>query len=73
MLIVVTHFIDEDMKSQVLLLELKKIQKKYSNVNETILILKIFEKYEINDKLSYFVDDNAKINDIMLKIISKKF
>ena len=73
MLIVVTHFIDENMKSQVLLLELKEIQEKHSNVNEIVLILKIFEKYEISDKLNYFVDDNAKINDIMLKIISKKF
>ena len=54
MLVVVTHFIDENMKSQILFLELKEIQKKHSNVNEIVLILKIFEKYEMNDKLSYF-------------------
>ena len=73
MLIVVTHFIDEDMKSQILLLELKKIQEKHLSVNEIVLILKILEKYEISDNLSYFVENNAKTNDTMLKIISKKF
>ena len=73
MLTVVAHFIDGDMKFQATLLALKKISETHSDENETAIILNVFDDYEIRNKLDYFVDDNANINDIMLRAISNTF
>ncbi|KAG6995755.1 hypothetical protein G7Y79_00042g078600 [Physcia stellaris] len=70
---IVSHFVNEDMQQQTLLLALKKVQKTHSGENLTQIVLQTLDDYEIRNNLSYFVMDNAKNNDTMLKTISNTF
>ena len=57
------------MQQQTLLLVLKKMQEAHSDENLMQLVFQTFDDYEIRDNLNYFVMNNAKNNNIMLKTI----
>ena len=71
MLIVVIYFVNEKMQQKILLFFLSKFQIFYTKKNMIQIVLNTFDVYEIRNNLSYFVMNNAKNNDIMMKIISK--
>ena len=71
LLIVVFHFVNENMQQQIILLALKKLQKIHFDENMIQIVFATLNDYEIRNKLNYFVMNNAKNNDIMMKIISK--
>ena len=73
LLIVVSHFVNENMQQQIILLALKKLQKTHFDENMIQIVFATLNDYEIRNKLNYFVMNNAKNNDIMMKIISKIF
>lgn len=73
MLIVVSHFVNEDMQQQTLLLALKEIKKRHSDENMTQIVLQTLDEYDIRNNLDYFVMDNAEPNDTMLKHIFEIF
>ena len=61
------------MQQQIIFLALKKLQKIHFDENMIQIVFATLNDYEIRNKLSYFVMNNAKNNDIMMKIISKIF
>ena len=71
MLIIVSHFINENIQQETLLLALKKLQEAHIDENMTVIVLQTLNEYEIRDKLDYFVMNNAKNNDTMMKTISR--
>ena len=73
MLIVVFHFIIENMQQQILLLALKKIKKQYFDENMNHIVFQTLDEYEIRNNLNYFVKNNVNSNDIMFKHISNIF
>ena len=73
MLATVSHFVDENVKLQTLLLSLKEIQGQHTGENMAQIVLETLDDYEIRNSLGYFVIDNAENNDIILKHISNTF
>ena len=73
MLIIVIYFANENMKQQTFFFVLKKIHERYIDENMITMILITFDEYEIRNFLDYFVMNNAKSNDIIIKILSKTF
>lgn len=58
---------------RIILLTLKELQDEHNDANMIVIILNILFVYAIRNKLKYFVINNVINNDIMLKIIAKKF
>ena len=73
MLIIVFHFINENMQQKTIFFALKKLQKIHFDENMIVIVFQTLNDYEIRDKLNYFVMNNAKNNDTMMKIISRIF
>ena len=63
------HFTNKKNVLNIATLDLIKLQKKYSNENQIALILKIFNDFEIRNKLGYMIIDNTYINDIFIDVI----
>ena len=71
MLIIVSHFINENMQQEIIFFALKELQEIHFGENIIVIVFQTFDEYEIRDKLNYFVMNNAKNNDTMMKAISK--
>ena len=73
MLIMIFHFVNKNMQQQILFFFLKKIIEFHTKKNIIQIVLCTFDNYAIRNNLNYFVMNNAKNNNIMLKIISRVF
>ena len=70
---VTSHFTGEDTKLHTLTLGLREIQGAHSGKNQAIIVNDIIEDFQINDRLGYFILDNASSNNTMVKEVAKKF
>ena len=61
------------MQQKIILFALKKLQKIHFDENMIAIVFQTLNEYEIRDKLNYFVMNNAKNNDTMMKTISRIF
>jgi hypothetical protein len=60
---VVAHYCDRDYQSQTKLLGLRRLHKEHSGENQADLLIQVIKKYEITNRLDYFITDNASNND----------
>ena len=66
---IVAHYLDgKKWKNQSRLLALKEVEGAHSGENMTAYISEVVNEYEITDKIGFFTLDNAKSNDICLRI-----
>ena len=67
---VVAHFANEKEELQALLLLMTKLQNLHSDQNQALIIEQTFQRYDIRNKLSYFVMSNTEFNDTFVNALS---
>lgn len=67
----IAYFINEKNNLIIAIFDLMKLQKKKKKLNQTTIILNLFENYEIRNKLGYMIINNIYINDILIFIIAE--
>lgn len=53
-----------------MILALKKLEEEYLDLNQTIIILDILDNFEIRNKLSYIIINNATSNNNLINVIT---
>ena len=67
---IVKHFTSEDLKLYTITLALKKLEEKHLDLNQVIIILDIFNDFEIRNKLSYMIINNTISNNNLINAIA---
>jgi len=68
----VAHYTSEDGKLRHALLALQEIQEPHSGANLADAVLSIIDRYQIRNKIGYFMMDNVSSNDIFLRSLSQR-
>ena len=63
------YFISKTSKYRYIVLGLYKVVSKYSSKNIAAVLLKILKDYRISGNIRYFIANNAKLNNIYIKVI----
>ena len=66
---VVAHFIDKAGKRRSTLLALRQLQGAHTGENLAGSLLQIFDEYDIQKKIGFFMADNAENNDVCIDIL----
>ena len=72
-LAVVSHFVDESGILQTILLSLTEIQGSHSGENQAQIVHNTLVKYDIRNRVGYFVMDNADNNETLMQHLASKF
>ena len=67
------HFLNDEGKFRTFLLGLLQIKGRHSSENLADRVSKIIHKYRLEDRISYFVTDNAENNNTCLEDLGAKF
>src|SRR4051794_26107464 len=70
---IIVHFIDADYKLQTFLLSLPHISGCHTGVNQSELLKEIIQEFQIQDKIGFFVTDNAENNDTYISDLAVEF
>jgi hypothetical protein len=66
-----SHFIDARGERKTRLLGFRRIQGEHTGVNQAKVVLEVFREYRIEQKIGYFVLDNASTNDATVERVLK--
>ena len=66
----ITYFTNEKEQLHVVTLALIELQEDHSDLNQTTVVLDVLNDFEIHNKLSYLVMNNAIFNNVLTKTIS---
>lgn len=66
------HFVDKNHKIRTVMLALCRVKGSHSGENLTQTVIQVLKEYGINNKLGYFVLDNAESNDTCVEILLQK-
>lgn len=66
MMAVVCHYIDQSDKSRTRLIALRRLRGSHLGENMSKLLVEVIQEFGFDDRLGYFVADNAESNDIAL-------
>ena len=67
---IVVHFVDSEGRMRSFLLSLPEVLKSYSGANIAGCVLAIVKEYQIQERIGYFVTDNATNNDSAIQSIA---
>lgn len=67
MLAVCAYFTDEQYQLKTVMLALRRIRGSHSGENIAQTLYHVIKEFEINERLGYFVLDNAESNDTCIK------
>jgi hypothetical protein len=63
---VVIHYTDQGFKNRTKLIALKCLEKNHSGENMASLLIQILREFDIQERLGYFMTDNASSNDLCI-------
>ena len=69
---IIAHFLIPEYTNQATLLSLHRLEGSHSGENMAELVIKTLQKYQIN-QISYFVYNNASLNDTAIRDILKSY
>jgi hypothetical protein len=67
--VVVTYFLNKDLRNRSLLIRIRRVKGSYSGENITKAIIPIILEIGIISNLRYFITNNAINNNIIIKVI----
>ena len=67
---VVAHYITATRKLDHSILALQEVDSEHTSANQATKIMQVIEDYGIENKVGYFVMDNASNNDTLIKHLS---
>jgi hypothetical protein len=70
---IVTHFINEDARKRTFLLGLPQVEGSHTGENIAKGIGAIISKFNLQDRIGYFVLDNASNNDTCIEALAEEF
>jgi hypothetical protein len=73
LLAIIAHFVTTAGKVELKLIALRPIYGQHSGENQAAVIIDVVKEFAIQDKLGFFVSDNAKNNDTCVKAVCKEF
>lgn len=68
---VIEHYIEKEEKLKHNVLAVQKLQGDHSDENQAAVVADVLMNYEIEYKLNFFVEDNAKSNDTLCEKLSQ--
>ena len=69
---IIDHWINNEFKMETATLEMKKIFREHKKEYLALIIHDLLKEYEIENKLDWFISNNASNNDKMLKHLSQE-
>jgi hypothetical protein len=66
------HFINKQGERRTQLLAFRRLHGDHGGENQAAVLLEVIEEYGIDEKLGYFMCDNAKSNDTAVSVVLKK-
>lgn len=69
MMAVVCHYIDKSDKNRTRLIALRRLRGSHSGENMSELLVEVIREFGFDDRLGYFVADNAESNDIAIDCV----
>lgn len=66
---VVAHYTDKSFKNRTTMITLKRLHESHSGENMGILLIEIIKDYGLEERLGYFITDNAGSNDTCVEYI----
>jgi hypothetical protein len=70
---VIIYYLDKDFINRSYLIDIRRINKAYTDKNITKAVIPILIKMRILLKLDYFITNNDAYNDIYIRVILKKY
>ena len=70
---IIVHFLDQNTKLRNFLLSLAEIKDSHTGENIAESVVAIITKFSIQDRIGYFMTDNASNNDTCIKELAQKF
>jgi hypothetical protein len=68
-MVVVTHFLNKDLKNKNLLIRMRRVKGSYNGENIAKTIILIILKIRIINNLGYFITNNATNNNVIIKVV----
>ena len=69
MMAVVIHYVDVEFKNRTRLIALRRLRGYHTGENMSVLLIEVIKEYGFQDRLGYFVTDNAGSNDVCIDLV----
>ena len=66
---VIAYFINKDGRRRHVVLGLRELVSEYSSENIVVALVELFKEYKIGSNFSYFMADNAELNNKAIKAV----